>query len=104
MFPVLLAAGAQPTIDWMNRVRPRLRRAALAGAIALSAVGSVLITLPMIPEGSLHRTPVVSFNYDTGETLAWPTYVRELAGVYDRLPPDERSSAVILASTYGPAV
>src|SRR5258708_15057760 len=103
MFAVLLAAGAQPSIDWMNRTRPRLRRAVLAGAIALSAVGSVLITLPVIPVESLHRTPIVSFNYDTGETLAWPTYVRELAGAYSRLPPGERSGAVILTSNYGEA-
>jgi hypothetical protein len=103
MFPVLLAAGAQPSIDWMNRARRRLRRAVLAGAIALSAVGSVLITLPVIPVESLHRTPIVSFNYDTGETLAWPTYVRELAGAYSRLPPGERSGAVILTSNYGEA-
>jgi hypothetical protein len=103
MFPVLLAAGAQPSIDWVNRARPRLRRAALAAAIAISAVGSVLITLPVIPVGSLNRTPVVSFNYDAGETLAWPTYVQELAGVYNGLPPSERSGAVILTSNYGEA-
>jgi hypothetical protein len=103
MFPVLLAAGAQPSIDWMNRAQPRLRRAVLAGAIALSAVGSVLITLPVIPVGSLHRTPIVSFNYDTGETLAWRTYVRELTGVYSRLPPGERSGAAILTNNYGEA-
>jgi 4-amino-4-deoxy-L-arabinose transferase-like glycosyltransferase len=103
MFPALLAAGAQPTIDWMNRTKARLRSAVIAGAIALSAVGSVLITLPVIPMGTLHLTPIVSFNYDTGETLAWPTYVRQLADVYSRLPPGKRSGVVILTSNYGEA-
>jgi hypothetical protein len=103
MFPVLLAAGAQPSVDWMNRARPRLRRAVIAGAVGLSAVGSVLITLPVIPVESLHRTPVVSFNYDTGETVAWPTYVGEVAGVYRHLDVGKPSGAVILTSNYGEA-
>jgi hypothetical protein len=100
---VLLAAGAQPSIDWMHLSRPRLRRGLLAGAIGLSALGAVLITLPVVPLAILHWTPFVSLNYDTGETVAWPTYVREVAGVYHQLPPSERTDAVILTSNYGEA-
>src|SRR5215469_13515377 len=46
MFPVLLAAGAQPTVDWTVRQRPRLRRGLI---IAGMGVGVLLmpITLPI---------------------------------------------------------
>jgi 4-amino-4-deoxy-L-arabinose transferase-like glycosyltransferase len=102
-FPVLLAAGAQPTVDWVRRRRPRLRRAMLGAALVLSATSSVLITLPVIPLGILYRTPIVSVNYDTGETIAWPTYVREIAGVFRQLPAGQQATAAIVTSNYGEA-
>jgi hypothetical protein len=101
-FPVLLAAGAQPTVDWVRR-RARPRRTVLGAAIALSAAGSVLVALPVVPLGALYRTPIVSVNYDTGETVAWPTYVQEIAGVFRELPVDQRATAAIVTSNYGEA-
>jgi 4-amino-4-deoxy-L-arabinose transferase-like glycosyltransferase len=56
MFPVLLAAGAQPTVDWVRRGPPRLRRTALVAAVMLSAAGSALVTLPVVPLGTLSGT------------------------------------------------
>jgi hypothetical protein len=103
MFPVLLAAGAHPVVDWARRGRPRLRRAVLVAAVALSAAGSVLITLPVVPLGVLHRTPIVAVNYDAGETIAWPGYVQQIAGVFHQLPPATAARAAILASNYGEA-
>jgi hypothetical protein len=95
MFPVLLGAGAQPTIEWIERSRSRLKRVAVGAAFVLSA-GVMIITLPIIPVHSLHSTPVVAANYDAGETVGWPTYVREVARVYQ---PGE----IILTSNYGEA-
>ena len=103
MFPVLLAAGAQPTVDWMRRGRPWLRRTALGAAVALSAAGSILITLPVVPLGTLYRTPIVSVNYDAGETVGWPTYVQQIAGVFHELPPAGQATVAIVASNYGEA-
>jgi hypothetical protein len=102
-FPVLLAAGAQPTVDWVRRRRSRLRRTMLGAALVLSATSSVLITLPVVPLGALYRTPIVSLNYDAGETVAWPTYVREIAGVFHQLPAGQQATAAIVASNYGEA-
>jgi hypothetical protein len=102
-FPVLLAAGAQPTVDWVRRRRPRLRRTLVGAALVLSAAGAVLVTLPVLPLGALHRTPIVAVNYDTGETIAWPTYVGEIAGAFRGLPPAEQAGTVILTSNYGEA-
>jgi 4-amino-4-deoxy-L-arabinose transferase-like glycosyltransferase len=102
MFPILLAVGAQPSVDWLRRGRRRLRHAALAAAFALSA-GSMLVTLPVVPVASLHKTPIVDVNYDLGETIGWPTYVHEIAAVYERLPAVDRPNVAILAGNYGEA-
>lgn len=103
MLPVFLAAGAQPTIDWVHRGRSSRRRAAVGIAFVLTAVGTVSFTLPVLPVSMLHRTPIESLNYDEGETVGWPTYVEQIAGVYDQLPVSERLATAVLASNYGEA-
>jgi 4-amino-4-deoxy-L-arabinose transferase-like glycosyltransferase len=100
IYPVLLAAGAQPTLKWTRRGRRRLRRVSLALALALSALVSVAIVLPVTPIRDLHNT---GFEYDIGETVAWPTYVREIATAWNRLPGSLRAHAAILTSNYGEA-
>ncbi len=102
-FPVLVAAGAQPAVDWVRRRRTRFRGTVLGAAVVITAVSSVLITLPVVPLGTLYRTPIVSVNYDTGETVAWPTYVQEIAGVYRQLPAAQQVTAAIVTSNYGEA-
>src|SRR5437762_11513223 len=79
----------------MARGRVAVRRGALAAAFVLGA-GVVPIVLPIVPVKSLHDTPVVDSNYDAGETIAWPTYVREIADAY-------RPGETIIASNYGEA-
>jgi 4-amino-4-deoxy-L-arabinose transferase-like glycosyltransferase len=103
ILPVFLAAGAQPTIDWVSRGRSSRRRAAVGTALVLTAVGTVLATLPVLPVGALHRTPIVALNYDEGETVGWPTYVSQIAAVYHQLPASQRPTTVVLTSNYGEA-
>jgi Dolichyl-phosphate-mannose-protein mannosyltransferase len=100
VYPVLLAAGAQPTLNWIRRGHQRRRRVALALALAFSAVLSIAIALPVTPLRDLHNT---SFAYDIGETVAWPTYAREIATAWNRLPASVRARAAILTSNYGEA-
>jgi 4-amino-4-deoxy-L-arabinose transferase-like glycosyltransferase len=100
IYPVLLAAGAQPTLSWMRRRRPRARRVSFSIALVLAAVSSVVIVLPVAPLRDLHNT---SYEYDIGETVAWPTYVREIAAAWHGLPASERARAAILTSNYGEA-
>jgi hypothetical protein len=97
MFPVLLAAGAGPTVDWMRRGRRTWRRVAVTAAFVLSAP-TILIALPVVPLSSLHTTSIVSVNYDIGETVAWPTYVAQIADVYRQVP-----GGAIVTSNYGEA-
>ena len=77
-----------------------LRRVSLALALALSALVAVAIVLPVTPIRDLHNTPI---EYDIGETVAWPTYVHEIATAWDRLPSSVRVHAAILTSNYGEA-
>jgi hypothetical protein len=102
MFPVLLAAGAQPAAGWIGRTHARLRRGLLAAALVLSAA-EFPVTLPIVPVSAVHETPIVSLNYDAGETIGWPAFVQEIARVYGGLPATQRSGAIVLASNYGEA-
>jgi 4-amino-4-deoxy-L-arabinose transferase-like glycosyltransferase len=102
MFPVLIGAGARPAADWLMRGRAAHRRALMVAAVVLS-LASVPITLPVVPVGSLHATPIVALNYDAGETVGWPAFVGQIASAYRSLPPGQRSSAIVLTSNYGEA-
>ena len=102
MFPLLFAAGAQPVVDWARRGRRRLR-AGLVGAALVLSLTALPVVLPIVPVGSVRHTPVVALNYDAGETIGWPDYVREIAAVYHALPPAQRASAIVLGSNYGEA-
>jgi len=115
MVPVLVGAGVQPTLDWVRRGRAAedspgsslragtaWRAWLITGAVALTLT-ALPITLPLVPVADLHATPVVSLNYDAGETVGWPAYVREIASVYRSLPASRRAAAIVLGSNYGEA-
>lgn len=44
------------------------------------------ITLPVLPVSVVHGTPIVTLNYDAGETIGWPAFVAEIAAAYRSLP------------------
>ncbi len=102
LIPALMAAGAQPTVDWVRRGRTRGRAGLVTAAVVLSLT-AIPVTLPVVPVGDVHATPIVTLNYDAGETIGWPAYVREIAAVYRSLPAPERSAAIVLGSNYGEA-
>ena len=97
LFPVLLAAGAPAVEPWLDRGRRGLRRAALGGALAASAVVSALISLPLLPEEELDA--VIAMNGDVANTVGWPAFTRDVAEVRDGIPRGDR--AVIFTRNYG---
>jgi 4-amino-4-deoxy-L-arabinose transferase-like glycosyltransferase len=101
MFPVLLAAGAEPTLAWVHRHRSR--RIGLGIALGLSLAVSCVLFLPVVPADDLDGTPIVGINYDAGETVGWPQFVHTIKARYDALPNAERSHAVVLTENYGEA-
>jgi hypothetical protein len=101
MLGALLAAGAQPALDWARRRRGRLR-GWMAGA-GVATLVALPITLPLVPLAQLHSSGVVGANYDAGETVAWPTYVDEVMQVAGRADVRDVGPVVFLASNYGEA-
>lgn len=98
---VLFAAGCVPTAEMMSR-STRRRRAEVVG-VALNAVASALVALPLLPLAALGRTPVPAVNQAARDQVGWPLYVRQVADVVRSLPPDERARVVVIASNYGEA-
>jgi 4-amino-4-deoxy-L-arabinose transferase-like glycosyltransferase len=103
LYPVLLAAGAEPTLAWCRRTASTTRRNLLIAALVLSAVVDGVLMLPIVPIGALHATPIVAVDYDAGETVGWPAFAHTIARAYDSLPPTERAHAVVLTENYGEA-
>jgi hypothetical protein len=99
LLPALIAAGAVQVEGWLQRGRGAARRAALGAAIAASAAVGLVISLPVLPVGSLE--PVLAMNEDVGETVGWSQFTRTVANVYERLP--EHPRAVLLTRNYGQA-
>jgi Dolichyl-phosphate-mannose-protein mannosyltransferase len=99
LYPVLLAAGAEPVLAWAQA--GRLRATALTGALVLSAAVSSVLMLPLVPVERLAATPIVDIHYDAGETVGWPRFAATVAAVRSTLPPDAR--VAVLTSNYGEA-
>ena len=97
LFPVLLAAGALEADAWLRRGAARVRRAVLGAAIALSAVVSIVLALPVLPVRD--AGVVLAANGDVGETIGWPLLARQVALVARRA----HGRPVIFASNYGEA-
>jgi hypothetical protein len=57
------------------------------------------VTLPLVPIGALHNTPIVAVNYDAGEQVGWPQFVRQIVATATTAG----QSSVFLASNYGEA-
>lgn len=97
MYPVLLAAGAEPVMRWVTTA---FRRSLAVLAVATTAVTSGLLFLPIVPPQELRETPIPSINYDAGETIGWPEFAATIDGVHRSAA---GSDAIVLAGNYGQA-
>ena len=97
----LLGAGGVVAERWLRNRRGR--KFALGAAIGVSAIVAALITLPLVPVGDVHATPIPDINEDAIETIGWPAFAASVARVWNKLPESERSTAVVYASNYGEA-
>jgi 4-amino-4-deoxy-L-arabinose transferase-like glycosyltransferase len=96
----LLAAGCVLLERWLTS---GVRRAALVGAIVASAALSAVVALPIVSVHQLAGSPIADLNEDAVETVGWPELVRTVADVYERIPDEERRTAVIFTGNYGEA-
>ncbi|GAA3349544.1 glycosyltransferase family 39 protein [Amorphoplanes nipponensis] len=97
----LFAAGAEPAVRWLTA--RRRRRWAFAGAFALNLAISAVVALPLLPVGTLGRTPIGDISQATSDQVGWPVYVGQVAGVVDTLPAAERARTAIITANYGEA-
>ncbi|GGS64539.1 glycosyltransferase family 39 protein [Nonomuraea spiralis] len=82
--------------------RARAGRVRLAWAfLAVNALVSVVLALPVVPAGELASTPVPAINEVARESVGWPRFAAAVGGVLRALPPDERARAVIVTGNYG---
>lgn len=102
LLAVVYAIGAVPAADWMAR-NLRLRRVLLVISLVANSVVCAVISLPLLPVGVVGSTPIPGINQTVRDQIGWPTYVEQIRRVVDKLTPDERAGAVVIASNYGEA-
>jgi 4-amino-4-deoxy-L-arabinose transferase-like glycosyltransferase len=93
ILPIPFAAGIVAMARHLGRV--------WAALFAVNGAVSLVLGLPVVPVGSVGATPVPDVNLLAQDSIGWPSYVRQVAGVYDALP--DRSHAVVFTSNYGEA-
>ena len=100
MLLVYLAAGCVVVDRWMKTSG---RVMAVGALVAVSAVTSAIITLPLLPARDVGDSPVAALNDDALETIGWPQLIDEVAAVVRALPPAQQQTAILFASNYGEA-
>jgi hypothetical protein len=104
LYPTVIGLGAIPTAAWLSRGnRPQVRRRILVVAVALSAVVSAVVALPVLPESQLPGSASIALNPDLGETVGWPQFIATVNTAWHDLPAATRAHAVIFTENYGEA-
>ncbi|HTN79994.1 MAG TPA: hypothetical protein VMK16_09995, partial [Acidimicrobiales bacterium] len=97
---VYLAAGAVVLDRWIHTPT---RAVVVGAAVALTAVASAFLALPLLPVRDVGDSVVADVNPETLETVGWPRFVDQVAAVVASLPPDQRASVVLFTANYGEA-
>lgn len=95
LLSVLAAAGWQSALDGARR------RGLLVAVGAFALAMSVVVALPVLPVSRVG--PVGAVNAEQVEQIGWPELAGSTAAVWQRLSPEERAGAVLLAANYGEA-
>jgi 4-amino-4-deoxy-L-arabinose transferase-like glycosyltransferase len=100
-YPMLIAAGAVVWQGWLDRLsgqRARLVRGVTWSGVAIGAVISGALALPIAPINS-PLWDITSEVHDTfTEQIGWHEMIETVAGIYGQLPEDEKPRAGILAA------
>ncbi|MET7336267.1 glycosyltransferase family 39 protein [Nonomuraea sp. NPDC005650] len=86
-------AGCVPAAAWMES-RVARRRAVWWGMLGSSVIG-IVVALPLLPLSALGFSP----NEVSRESVGWPRFAAQVAGVYRTLPP----GTIVLTANYGEA-
>jgi hypothetical protein len=116
IYPMLFAAGAVAIERWLA-ARAAWTNAAVVAFILLATLPTLpLATWMLSPEGYIAYTQALGFTppkqevhhagllpQPIGDQFGWPELAREVAGIYNSLPPEERAKTGIYAGNYGEA-
>jgi len=116
IYPMLFAAGAVVIECWLAN-RPAWTRAAVAVVIVLTAIPLVIMSTWMLsPERLLAYQNAIGFKpakqevhhesllmQPIADQFGWPELVKQVADIYNSLPPEERIETGIWAGNYGEA-
>jgi Dolichyl-phosphate-mannose-protein mannosyltransferase len=116
IYPMLFAAGAVAIAQWSHN-RAAWTRAAFVAILVLATVPLIVMSLWLLPpERLLAYQKAIGFKpakqevhhesllmQPIADQFGWPEMVREVAGIYNSLPPEERAETGIWAGNYGEA-
>ena len=116
IYPMLLAGGAVVIERWLAHRRAWTRAAVIAVVLIASLPAIPLVTWMLPPERLLAYQEALGMKISKAEVshesllpqpvadqFGWPEMVREIAGIYDSLPPEDRAQTGIWAGNYGEA-
>lgn len=121
VYPIVIAGGGVAIERWTKD--RRILRVALVPALVAAGLVFLPFSLPVLGEtqmvdyqqwlmGTLHisrstmateHNQTAALPTDWADMHGWPQLVATVAGIYNSLPPDQRSQAAIVASNYGEA-
>ena len=78
-------------------------RGVLVALLAVNAITSVPLALPLAPSRSLRTLPIATVNEAVAETVGWPQLVDQTVRVVATLAPSERAHLMLLTGSYGEA-
>jgi 4-amino-4-deoxy-L-arabinose transferase-like glycosyltransferase len=99
LLAALAAAGAVAVSERWSASQPKR----FTVLVALTALIPLPALLPVLPAQTFADSFFPALNEDGLETIGWPRVVAQVRAVADTLPPDQRRSAVVVASNYGEA-
>jgi hypothetical protein len=72
----------------------------MSAATAIGLAIGMVIALPLVPESAVSTVDATG---ELGETVGWPDLVADVEAIYQSIPSDVRTTAVILTGSYGEA-
>jgi hypothetical protein len=116
IYPMLFAAGGVAIERWLAARAAWTRAAVIAIILLLTMPTLPLATFMLSPEHFIAYTHWLGFEppkaevghrgplpQPIGDQFGWPELTRDVAAIYNSLPPDERAKTGILAGNYGEA-
>lgn len=103
-YPMLLAAGAVAEERWiasLTSARARRVRVLTFTAITFGGVLVAAVALPLAPVKSAWWNRIDDDDFK--EEIGWPELTHDVAGIWNSLPAEEKTSTAILAANYGEA-